>query len=99
MPLPAAGQAHSPAIALAANSGEVIGAASVCGVPEARLVALGRKVIGFIRDLATSAEELRAAQAAHESAVQRSAAVASRNKAEACGSAFNRFEELERRAE
>ena len=33
--LPTAGQAHSPAILLSVQSGEIIGAASVCGVPEA----------------------------------------------------------------
>ena len=43
----------SRAIILAAQSGEVIGAASVCGMPERELIEVGRQVIGRIRDLAT----------------------------------------------
>lgn len=55
---------------VATRTGEIIGAASACGVPDDELIALGRKVIGWARDAARDAAELRRAQAAHEAAGQ-----------------------------
>ena len=49
LPVAAAGVTpeRSEAVIIAARTGEVIGAATACGVPEAELVELGRKVIGW----------------------------------------------------
>lgn len=87
---------RSQAVAIAARTGEVIGAAAACGVPEAELVELGRKVIGWARDTARNAAELKRAQSAHEASVTRGAARMRRTGAKACDAALAAFRDLER---
>lgn len=86
----------SRAVILAAQSGEVIGAASVCGMPERELVEVGRQVIGQIRDLATSDGELARARRAHEEAVSCGAERATRAGEKACPEALERVRALTR---
>ena len=96
---PAGASAVTPesscAVILAAQTGEIIGGASVCGMPEDRLVMAGGKVIGRIRDLATSGAETARAQASHERAVRRGADQVARAGPEACRAAIDRFRALE----
>jgi hypothetical protein len=87
--------AQSEAERVASRTGEIIGAASACGVSDDELIALGRKVIGWARDAARDAAELRRAQGAHEAAVQRGAARIKRAARSGCGAAVQAFRELE----
>lgn len=89
-------QAASEAERIATRTGEVIGAASMCGTPEGELLALSRKVIGWARDTAKDAGELRRAQAAHEAAVIRSAAQAKKAGEGACAATARAFRDLEK---
>lgn len=88
---------QSEAEAIAARTGEIIGGASVCGVAEGELIALGAKVIRWARDTAQSAAELKQAQAAHEAAVQRAADRVARQRASTCEATVRTFRELERK--
>ena len=98
--LPAAATAVTPersqAVSIAARTGEVIGAAAACGVPEAELVELGRRVIGRARDTARDAAELKRAQGAHEAAVNRGAARVRQAGRGACDAALTALHALER---
>ena len=87
---------RSQAVTIAARTGEVVGAAEACGVPESELVELGRKVIGWARDTARDAAELRRAQQAHEAAVTRGADRVRRARGNACEGAVAAFRDLER---
>lgn len=87
---------RSQAVTIAARTGEVVGAAEACGVPESELVELGRKVIGWARDTALDAAELRRAQQAHEAAVTRGADRMRRAGGKACEGAVAAFRDLER---
>lgn len=95
---PAAALAVTPessrAVILAAQTGEVIGAASVCGVPEKALLKVGREIIGRIRDWATTPAEIERALLAHERAVERGAARVRRAGEGACHEARERFRAL-----
>lgn len=82
----------TPAERMATRAGEVIGAASACGVSEDRLVAVGRTVIEIIREVARSPAELRKAQAAHERAVT---LAASRSEQGDCATHVAAFERAE----
>lgn len=93
---PAPIRAASEAETIAARTGEVLGAAAACGVPEPELVALARKVIGWARDSARDAGELRRAQTAHEAAVGRAAERIQRAGEGACAGTMRAFRELER---
>jgi hypothetical protein len=48
----------SPAELIASRTGEVIGAASACGISDERLIRVGEVVIGMARQAARSPEEL-----------------------------------------
>ncbi|MBM0206112.1 hypothetical protein JNW90_26160 [Micromonospora sp. STR1s_5] len=63
----------SQAESMAWRSGEVIGAASACGVPESRLIAVGRITIGLIREVASSPAQAERARKLHEQIVTRTA--------------------------
>ena len=97
---PAAATAVTPersqAVTIAARTGEVIGAAAACGVPEAELVELGRRVIGWARDTARDAAELKRAQRAHEVSVTRAAARVRQTGRGACDAALAALHALER---
>lgn len=97
---PAAATAVTPkrsqAITLAARTGEVIGAATACGVPEAELMELGRRVIGWARDTARDAAELKRAQRAHEGSVTRAAARVRQTGRGACDATLAALHALER---
>lgn len=88
---------RSEAEAIATRTGEIIGGASACGIPEGELVALGAKVIRWARDSARSAAELKRAQEAHEAAVQRSADRVGWRGASACDATVRTFRELQRK--
>lgn len=98
LPVAAAGVApeRSEAVTIAARTGEVIGAAAACGVPEAELIELGRKVIGWARDTARDAAELGRAQSAHEAGVTRAAARVRQAGRGACDAALSALHALER---
>lgn len=98
LPVAAAGVTpeRSEAVIVAARTGEVIGAAAACGVPEAELVELGRRVIGWARDTARDAAELKRAQGAHEVSVTRAAARVRRSGRGACDAALAAQHGLER---
>lgn len=87
---------RSQAVMVAARTGEVIGAAAACGVPEAELVELGRRVINWARDSARDAADLKRAQQAHEASVTRAATRVRQTGASACDVALAAFRELER---
>lgn len=97
--LPASATAVTPerlqAVTIAARTGEVIGAAA-CGVPEAELVGFGRRVIGWARDTARDAAELKRAQMAHEVSVTRAAARVRQTGRGACDAALTELHALER---
>ena len=88
-------QAISEAVAIAARTGEVIGAAATCGVPDGELTAVGRKVITWAKNAAHDAAELRRAQSAHETAVSRGAARVRRAGESACAATLRSLRELE----
>lgn len=89
-------QAASEAERIATRTGEVMGAAAECGLPEGELMTVARKVIGWARDTAKDAGELRRAQAAHEAAVNRSAARVQKAGVGACAATVRAFRDLER---
>ncbi|MBM0203975.1 hypothetical protein JNW90_13280 [Micromonospora sp. STR1s_5] len=77
------------------RSGEVIGAASACGVPESRLLAVGRTTIGLIREVARSSAEVERARRLHEQVVNRTAERLRYQQSE-CPAAIEAFEWAER---
>ena len=79
---------------MAARSGEIIGAASVCDVTSARLVAVGRQAIQDVR-FGAEADAARRLQAIHEAAIYALASKVSRHPS-MCGIVTARFAELER---
>lgn len=85
----------SPAILTAIRTGEIIGAAEACGLPEGELIELGRKVIGRFRETARDAAELQRAQTLHEQAVGRGAQRIATGR-ETCARAVEAFRALER---
>lgn len=88
--------AASPVAEIAGRSGEAVGAAAACGVPNDELIAFARTFIRGIRQAATSDEELQRAQAAHEAGVQRGSDEVRRAGAAACPAAIERFRALAR---
>lgn len=85
----------SRAVILAARTGDAIGGASVCGVPEDRLASAGRRAAGQVRDLATSGAELARAQATHERAIRSGADRVARDGPDSCRTAIDRFRQME----
>ena len=92
LPQIAASEARSRAVELARSTGEVIGAAMACDVPDERLIAIGKEVIGRVREAARSPREVGQARKAHEAAVKRASDPVPTN----CPEAIRLFEELER---
>src|SRR4051812_40552785 len=62
------------AIDIASRTGEIIGAASACGMEAGDLLAVGYTVLGWARDQARRPAEVRRAETAHQAAVTRGAA-------------------------
>jgi hypothetical protein len=85
----------SPAESMAQRSGEVIGAAAACGVPESRLVAVGRTTVYRIREVARTPAEAERARKLHERTVA-STAMKVRNQQNGCPTAIEGFERAER---
>ena len=79
---------------MAARSGEIIGAASVCGASGERLVALGKAVIEQIRFTAAADSQTTFLQNIHEAAIYALASKVSRHPA-MCGQVVERFVALE----
>jgi hypothetical protein len=61
------------------------------------VIALGRKVIGWARDTARFADELKRAQTAHQAAVTRAAARLGKAGRRACEATLASFKALERK--
>src|SRR4051812_12524089 len=75
------------AVNIASRTGEIIGAASACGMEAGGLLAVGYTVIGWARDQARTPAELKRARAAHEAAVRRGAARIEKQGPAACPAA------------
>lgn len=80
---------------MAARAGEVVGAAAACGVPEGRLVELGKTVVALVREVARSETEIRRAQAAYERGAARGEADVRLRGQAICPAVIRTFERAE----
>ena len=87
------------AVDIASRTGEIIGAASACGMGAGDLLAVGYTVIGWSRDQARTSAELKRARAAHEAAVRRGITRIDKQGPGACPAAVAAFRDLQREAE
>jgi len=86
--------ASSPGIAEAVRTGEIIGGAMACGVPQGRILSVARSVTRRISELAQSPDEIRQARTFHEDAVKRASERIKAGEGD-CGEAVHSFDRLE----